>query len=115
MEFDTILSHFSTFLSGSVAALGGDFPPTQRISRKTVYWQSGIPVLSGISRGFKRRDIGASGFEDILKELPPQFDCVRPLCRELRKIFFPIYEDNIFSGTPGDPEKMYEPIWQGNS
>lgn len=36
----------------------------------------------------KRSDMNASEFEDILKKFSPQFDCVKSLCRELRKIFF---------------------------
>ena len=51
-------------------------------------------------------------FEEILEEFPqPEFDCVKPLCRELRGILFP-YRDGLFIGTPKDPEILYRPIIQ---
>ncbi|KJZ69638.1 hypothetical protein HIM_10977 [Hirsutella minnesotensis 3608] len=49
------------------------------------------------------------GFGFILREFPPEFDCVKPLCRELRGILFP-YKDGLFVGTPKDPEVLYGPI-----
>ncbi|KAH8751100.1 hypothetical protein F5883DRAFT_472292 [Diaporthe sp. PMI_573] len=57
----------------------------------------------------KRGDMGVDGFEDILEEFPPHFDCVKPLCREMRGILFP-YREGLFVGTPKDPEILYEPI-----
>ncbi|PGH23710.1 hypothetical protein AJ80_02316 [Polytolypa hystricis UAMH7299] len=55
--------------------------------------------------------VGAKSFELILaKEFPPQFECIKPLCRELRGILFPIREGDIFTGTPKDPEIFYGPI-----
>jgi Fungal protein kinase len=57
----------------------------------------------------KRGDMGVDGFEDILEEFPPHFDCVKPLCRELRGILFP-YRKGLFIGTPKDPEVLYGPI-----
>lgn len=45
----------------------------------------------------------------ILEEFPPDFDCVKPLCRESYGILFP-YKDGLFSGTPKDPEILYGPI-----
>ncbi|KAH8728460.1 hypothetical protein GQ44DRAFT_702345 [Phaeosphaeriaceae sp. PMI808] len=55
------------------------------------------------------------GLEDILEEFPPHFDCVKPLCRELRGILFPYHILNtrvvgLFVGTPKDPEILYGPI-----
>lgn len=50
------------------------------------------------------------GFGFILREFPPEFDCVKPLCRELRGILFPIQKDELFTGTPKDPEILYGPI-----
>ncbi|KJZ68312.1 hypothetical protein HIM_12297 [Hirsutella minnesotensis 3608] len=52
------------------------------------------------------------GFGSILKEFPPEVDCVKPLCRELRGILFPIHKDELFTGTPKDPEILYGPILQ---
>ncbi|KJZ71102.1 hypothetical protein HIM_09521 [Hirsutella minnesotensis 3608] len=58
----------------------------------------------------KRGHMHVDGFEDILEEFPqPKFDCVKPLCRELRGILFP-YRDGLFIGTPKDPEILYGPI-----
>ncbi|KAM4061752.1 kinase [Hirsutella rhossiliensis] len=58
----------------------------------------------------KRGHMDANGFEDILEEFPqPEFDCVKPLCRDLRGILFP-YRDGLFIGTPKDPEILYGPI-----
>jgi hypothetical protein len=50
------------------------------------------------------------GFGLILREFPPEFDCVKPLCRELRGILFPIHNDEFFTGTPKDAEILYGPI-----
>ena len=57
----------------------------------------------------KRGNMYVDGFEDILEEFPPRFDCVKPLCRELRGILFP-YREGLFVGTPKDPKVLYEPI-----
>jgi len=57
----------------------------------------------------KRGNMYVDGFEDILEEFPPHFDCVKPLCRELRGILFP-YREGLFVGTPKDPAVLYEPI-----
>ncbi|KAM4062554.1 hypothetical protein HRG_011264 [Hirsutella rhossiliensis] len=57
----------------------------------------------------KRGDMGVDGFEDILEEFPPHFDCFKSLCREMRGILFP-YRGGLFVGTPKDPEILYEPI-----
>jgi len=52
------------------------------------------------------------GFEDILDEFPPSVDCVKPLCRKIRCILFPLLEDGaLFTGTTsGPPEQLYDPI-----
>ncbi|KAM4067635.1 kinase [Hirsutella rhossiliensis] len=52
----------------------------------------------------KRGHMHVDGFEDILEEFPqPEFDCVKPLCKDLRGILFP-YRDGLLVGTPKDPE-----------
>ncbi|KAM4061091.1 kinase [Hirsutella rhossiliensis] len=70
-------------------------------------WYSGsYREIAGAKRGYMHVD----GFEDILEEFPqPQFDCVKPLCRELRGILFS-YWDGLFVGSPNDPEMLYGPI-----
>lgn len=50
------------------------------------------------------------GFGLVLKEFPSEFDCVKPLCRELRRILFPIYDGDLFTGTPQEPKILYDPI-----
>jgi len=51
------------------------------------------------------------GFEDILNEFPLSFDGVKPLCRKIRGILFPLLKDGaLFTGTPANPEELYEPI-----
>ncbi|OJD20317.1 hypothetical protein ACJ73_08347 [Blastomyces percursus] len=53
----------------------------------------------------------ANRFELILgKEFPPEFDSLKPICRELRQILFPWGGDAVFTGTPKDPEVLYGPI-----
>ncbi|MCJ1360430.1 MAG: hypothetical protein MMC33_010435 [Icmadophila ericetorum] len=50
------------------------------------------------------------GFEKIMNEVPPSFDCIKPLCRKMRELLFP-YNNGLFLGTPsGPPEKLYGPI-----
>ncbi|EEH11710.1 conserved hypothetical protein [Histoplasma capsulatum G186AR] len=52
----------------------------------------------------KRGDMSVDGFEDILSEFPPIFECVKPLCR------FPSKDRRIIVGTPHDPKRLYSPI-----
>ncbi|RMZ85501.1 hypothetical protein DV736_g6579, partial [Chaetothyriales sp. CBS 134916] len=70
-------------------------------------WYSG--TFQKIAKA-KRGHMHIDGFEDVLEEFPqPNFDRVKPLCRELRQILFP-YKDGLFIGTPKDPEILYGPI-----
>ena len=57
----------------------------------------------------KRDAMGVTGFEELLDEFPWVFDCLKPLCREIRGTLFP-YRDGLFIGTPPDPEELYGPI-----
>ena len=52
------------------------------------------------------------GLRELLEEFPAVFDCVKPLCEEIRGILFPLSENGtLFNGTPSDPpEKLYDPI-----
>lgn len=56
--------------------------------------------------------MGVFGFTELLEELPPVFDCVKPLCKEIRGVLFPVFEDGqLFKGTPsGPPEDLYDRI-----
>ena len=44
-------------------------------------------------------------FEDILKEFPQTFDCVKSLCKEIRGLLFP-YKNDLLIGTPLESSKM---------
>jgi hypothetical protein len=44
------------------------------------------------------------GFKFISREIPPEFDCVKPLCKDLRGILFPVHKGELFTSTPKDPE-----------
>ena len=71
-------------------------------------WYSGsFKDIAEAKRGYMHVD----GFEDILNEFPPSFDGVKPLCRKIRGILFPLLKDGaLFTGTPANPEELYEPI-----
>ena len=60
----------------------------------------------------KEYAMGVNGFEQLLDELPLAFDHVKPLCKKIRGILFPLLKDGaLFIGTPSDPpEKLYHPI-----
>ena len=72
-------------------------------------WYSGS--FKEIARS-KLGDMHVDGFEDILDEFPPSSNCVKPPCRKIRGILFPLLEDGaLFIGTPPDPpEKLYDLI-----
>ncbi|KAI4106232.1 MAG: hypothetical protein L6R37_002319 [Teloschistes peruensis] len=72
-------------------------------------WYSGtLKDIAEAKRGYMHVD----GFEDVLDEFPPAFDRVKPLCKDLRGILFPLLKDGaLFTGTRSDPpEKLYDPI-----
>lgn len=49
-------------------------------------------------------------FENILKEFSQAFEQIKPLCKKIRSILFPLLEDGaLFTGTPSDsPKKLYD-------
>ncbi|KAH0492118.1 hypothetical protein TgHK011_007084 [Trichoderma gracile] len=55
----------------------------------------------------KRGDMSESGLEAILNEFPLEFDHVKPLCRKIRDILF---LQRGFTGTPKNPNVLYDPI-----
>ena len=64
-----------------------------------------------IVAGSKRGSMHIDGFESILDEFAPAFDCAKPLCRKLRSILFCLTQDGgLDLGTPADPNTLYEPI-----
>jgi hypothetical protein len=59
----------------------------------------------------KRGSIHTDGFKDILEEFPAAFDGVKPLCRELRSILFPLTRDGELDlATPAYPNTLYNSI-----
>ncbi|RMZ88367.1 hypothetical protein DV736_g4410, partial [Chaetothyriales sp. CBS 134916] len=58
----------------------------------------------------KRGSMGKGGLEQILEEFPPVFEEVKPLCRKMRGILFPIHDGDFFTGTPQDPKILYNSI-----
>jgi hypothetical protein len=52
------------------------------------------------------------GMDKITDEFPVALDVVKPLCLKIRKILFPLdNEDRISLVTPaGDPDQLYGPI-----
>ncbi|TWU78747.1 hypothetical protein ED733_006618 [Metarhizium rileyi] len=81
--------------------------PSRRVAANSVlsHWYTG--TYKDIARS-KCGDM--VGFELVLKEFPSEFDCVKPLCRDLRRILFPIYDGALFTGTPQEPKVLYDPI-----
>lgn len=53
----------------------------------------------------------AYGFEYVLAQFPSSFDCIKPFCRKLRRILFPLGdEDKLDMGTPAEPGPLYNAI-----
>jgi serine/threonine protein kinase len=78
--------------------------PKRNILKK---WYTGsFDDIADAKKGYMHVD----DFEKILKEFPPAFDRVKPLCKEIRGILFP-YKNGLLIGTPPDPpEKLYDLI-----
>ncbi|KAM4056518.1 kinase [Hirsutella rhossiliensis] len=85
---------------------GKEEPPRKSLLRK---WEIGS--FSDIADA-KEGHMTVNGLERIMGEFPERFDIVKPLCLRIRKILFPLDEDERMSfGTPaGDPEQLYRPM-----
>ncbi|SLM34963.1 serine threonine-protein kinase sgk2 [Lasallia pustulata] len=70
------------------------------------HWYTG--TYEDIARN-KRGDMDKNLLEYILREYSQVFDCVKPLCRVIRDVLFP-HKDGLFTGTPQDPNILYDPI-----
>ncbi|KAF5120296.1 hypothetical protein E5D57_013649 [Metarhizium anisopliae] len=81
---------------------------SKKPATKTIlsHWYSG--TYKDIARN-KRGDMDKIGLEAILREYSQVFDCVKPLCRTIRDVLFP-HKDGLFTGTPQDPNILYDPI-----
>lgn len=61
--------------------------------------------------GTKQGSMHADGFKAILEEFAPAFDCIKPLCRKLRSILFPLTKDGELDlGAPADSNTLYDPF-----
>ncbi len=59
----------------------------------------------------KEHHMGVSGFKAILEEFPQALNHVKPLCREIRGVLFPLLKDGVLHiGTPEDAKELYDPI-----
>lgn len=70
-------------------------------------WYTG--TFEDIARN-KHGNMDGIAFEYILNEFPDEFNCIKPLCRELRSILFPIKDNALFTGTPSQPRDLYGPM-----
>ncbi|OBT53271.1 hypothetical protein VE04_06334 [Pseudogymnoascus sp. 24MN13] len=59
----------------------------------------------------KTADMGEKGFEAVLEEFSPEFECLKDLARTLRGILFPLKDGKIWTWTDVSPEgtnKLYD-------
>ncbi|KAG9249704.1 serine/threonine-protein kinase Sgk2 [Emericellopsis atlantica] len=85
---------------------GEEKPPKESLLRR---WEIGsFKYIAAAKEG----DMTVNRLEGIMGEFPEALDAVKPLCLRIRKILFPLDEDERMSfGTPaGDPDQLYTPI-----
>ncbi|GAW26697.1 putative serine threonine-protein kinase Sgk2 [Rosellinia necatrix] len=58
----------------------------------------------------KRSNMNKKKFRAILAEFPEELEDLKAAAEELRGILFPIQEESLFTGTYGDPDKLYRPM-----
>ncbi|PVH92748.1 serine/threonine-protein kinase Sgk2 [Periconia macrospinosa] len=85
---------------------GEQKPPKDSLLRK---WEIGS--FKDIADA-KEGHMTVNSLERIMSEFPEALNVVKPLCLKIRKILFPLDQDERMSfGTPsGDPEQLYGPI-----
>ncbi|KAL7950210.1 serine/threonine-protein kinase Sgk2 [Trichoderma barbatum] len=84
----------------------GELPPKDSRLRQ---WEIGsFRVIADA----KEYHMTGTGLQKIMWEIPEALDIVKPLCVKIRKILFPLDEDEVVNlGTPiGDPDQLYRPI-----
>ncbi|KAI9770677.1 MAG: hypothetical protein M1839_003061 [Geoglossum umbratile] len=74
-----------------------DLPTKSRLQG----WYTG--TYDEIARN-KTGDMDKRGFKNITAEFPPQFEGVKHLAEELRRVLFPIRDEALFTGTYGEPK-----------
>ncbi|KAK2603987.1 hypothetical protein QQS21_003823 [Conoideocrella luteorostrata] len=85
---------------------GKETPPKESRLRK---WEIGS--FTDIADA-KEGHMTVNSLERIMGEFPEAFDCVKPLCLNIRKMLFPLDKDERMNfGTPaGDADQLYTPI-----
>ena len=79
-------------------------PPTDKFKK---WYSGGFEEIADAKLG----DMHVDGFDTILAQFPKPFECVKPLCSELRRILFPCSaEGRLCIGTPPEPGPLYDAI-----
>ena len=80
-----------------------DRPKESRLRK----WYTGtFEEIAEAKQGYMHAD----GFKNILKEFLGVFDCVKPLCRKLRAILFPLRQGELDTGTYTNAQELYSNI-----
>ena len=80
-----------------------DRPKDSRLRK----WYTGtFEEIAEAKQGYMHAD----GLKNILKEFPEAFDCVKPLCRKLRAILFPLRQGELDTGTPSSAAELYSKV-----
>ena len=80
-----------------------DRPKESRLRK----WYTGtFEEIAEAKQGYMHAD----GLKNILKEFPGVFDCVKPLCRKLRAILFPLRQGELDTGTYTNAQELYSDI-----
>lgn len=59
----------------------------------------------------KQGNMHTDGFKYILNEFAPAFDCIKPLCRKVRGVLFPLTKDGELDlTTKPDHRELYGPF-----
>ncbi len=86
---------------------GSWFEGRPKQSELTKWYTGSFDNIAFTKEGYMR----AGRFEYILTEFPRAFDRIKPLCRAVRGILFPLLEDGeLDTGTPSDPKNLYDSI-----
>ncbi|RWA06396.1 hypothetical protein EKO27_g8714 [Xylaria grammica] len=87
------------------------FAGEERPPKESLLWRWEIGSFKYIAAA-KEGDMTVNRLEGIMDEFPEALDVVKPLCLRIRKILFPLDQDErMCFGTPeGDPDQLYTPI-----
>ena len=77
-----------------------DRPKESRLRK----WYTGtFEEIAEAKQGYMHAD----GLKNVLKEFLEVFDCVRPLCRKLRAILFPLRQGELDTGKHTVAQELY--------